>query len=156
MDHWRQNQAVFWGLMDSFIYYDSAEIYALNVPDNLSGTFMFRDFSGGSSFIDGLKYTKGKEYSGVFNEVCQYNMLREEDGVRVEQLNDSTIQVSFNQFGNWFWKRGEERNYETADYRVIQGPGHYKLQFKKPTNALLIYQDGDKWKKFTLDLDQSL
>lgn len=149
MLNWKNNKQVFWGLMDTFQFYDAKKIYALNMPDNLGGTFLFRDFSGGSSFTDGLEYTKKQAFAGDFVEVCQYNMVGKADGVRVHQVNDSTLQVSFNQFGNWFWKRTRSSNYETEKYSVVQGEGHYKMILKEQEDAaVFIYQDGTSWKQF--------
>jgi hypothetical protein len=152
MENWNQNKQVFWGLMDSFPANDVETILALNVPDNLGGTFLFRDFSGGSSLADGLKFTAGKSLDADFYEVCQYNMLSIEDGVVLKALSDSSFQVSFKQFGTWFWKRGKSSDYENDLYRVKQGEGSYTLTLKsQPEKMLLIYQDGPEWKTFRLN-----
>lgn len=149
MNKWNQNKRVFWGLMESFDAADADTIIALNMPDNLGGTFLFRDFSGGSSFADGVQYTARKAVSPYFMEVCQYNMVHATDGVRVEALSDSSLYVQFNQFGNWFWKRGRNASYETDFYRVEQGEASYTLTFKAAhAHARIIYQDGPEWKVF--------
>ena len=78
------------------------------------------------------------------------------DGVNVKQIAPDTLLVTFNQWGNWWWKKGlGASNYETTDYKVIlnfKDCGRcYALVLKNKNPArVYLYQDGDDLKEFKL------
>ncbi len=148
-DYWAQATTVYRALLDRFDYYDEPEIYVLNLPDNLQGAVLFRDYSGADGGLrDALRYVKGRPYRGVLQEVAQYNMTRASDGVTVERDEAGTLVVTFRQWGNWWWRRGlGATDYETDDYAFFNEGQAYRLRLKDTTRLpLLLYQDGPAWK----------
>ena len=115
---------------------------------------MFRIINNGqekSGFEDALKYIGGKNFDGKMLEVVQYNMMEPTDGVKVEAIAENVLKVTFNQWGNWFWRNGvgAGSGYENEYYK-IDFKGHwYELEFKKDRKDFtIIYQDGAIWKQF--------
>ncbi len=80
-----------------------------------------------------------------------FNMAAPTDGSRAEIVNDSTIKVTLNQWGTWWWYQDfGAYNYETPDYRVdMRDPGHwYQLILKRPRQEFqLLYQNADRWQE---------
>lgn len=147
--NWQQSTQVYRALLQDFSWYDKNEVYILNLPDNMNGAFMFRDYSGQDFCLsDALRYLKRKPYEGKIFEVAQYNMTKLEDGVKVERDSSNQFKVTFNQWGNWWWRRGlGATNYENEVFQFQNKGHHYELILKKePTNAIIIYQDGPSWK----------
>lgn len=80
-------------------------------------------------------------------DVVAYNMITPDDGAHVAVVDDSTIKVTLNQRGTWWWRNGDLRasSYENDWYRVdLRDPGHwYYLILKKPAAVYdLLYQKG--------------
>ena len=147
--HWAQSNQVYRALLQEFNWYDKEEVYILNLPDNMNGAFMFRDYSGQDLCLsDALRYVKRKPYEGKIYEVVQYNMTKLEDGVEVERDSTNSFKVTFKQWGNWWWRRGlGATSYENETFQFQNKGHHYELKLKKePTNAVFIYQDGPNWK----------
>lgn len=146
--YWAQSTEVYYALLDGFQASGRDTCYLLNLPDNLQGAPMFRDFSGNDrAFADALQYVKRRPYRGNLEEVVQYNMALPSDGVQVEP--DSTgLKVTFNQWGNWWWRRGiGASSYRDSTYIFYNEGHHYRLEWRTPPeNALILYQDGSQWK----------
>lgn len=148
---WRTSQTLFDSLMKDFRWHDASKVVLLNVPDNYKGIYLFRIIGIGSGFKDALQYVHGDEVKGQFIEVTQYNMATPTDGVRVEKISNSQLKVTFNQWGNWFWRNGigAGSGYENEYYKV-----HFKGQFYELTikegleDAVFIYQNSGMWKEF--------
>lgn len=145
--YWTDSTDVYRALLEDFPAFGRDTVYLLNLPDNLQGAPMFRDYSGqDGAFIDALQYVQGRSFAGQVYEVVQYNMVSPADGVTVQR--DSTgIEVTFQQWGNWWWRRGiGAAGYRDSTY-VFQNAGHhYRLEWRRsPTNAQLLYQDGLQW-----------
>ncbi len=77
-------------------------------------------------------------------------MLTPDDGAYATVLNDSTVRVTLNQWGTWWWYEGKGGySYENDDYKLnLIDQGHfYELTLKKPSQQyLLLYEVGDQWK----------
>ncbi|MCB0634298.1 MAG: hypothetical protein KDD15_31415, partial [Lewinella sp.] len=70
-----------------------------------------------------------------------------EDGVVV--INDSTgLKVTFNQWGNWWWRRGIGASSYRDSAFIFHNEGHdYRLEWReRPGQARILYQDGVAWK----------
>lgn len=148
--YWAQSTTVYRGLLADFDAYDRDTCYLLNLPDNLQGAPMFRDFSGKDrAFADALRYVQHKPYSGVLEEVVQYNMVLPTDGVQVES-DSSGLKVTFNQWGNWWWRRGiGASSYRDSTYIFHNEGHHYRLEWrKKPENAKVLFQAGKRWRNW--------
>ena len=149
--YWKQSTALYYRLMDSFDWYDAPAVYLLNLPDNYQGAVLFRDFSGqGEAFRDALKYIKGKPYEGAIYEVAQYNLATPTDGVSVRRDSALHYTVEFNQWGNWWWRRGIGMGpgYD-ADTYSVESKGHFyhlTLDSIQP-GAVLLYQDKGEWRE---------
>lgn len=147
---WSQSTTVYRSLLDSFPAYGQDSCYLLNLPDNLQGAPMFRDFSGNDrAFADALQYVKKQPYPGVLEEVVQYNMVLPTDGVIVEP-DSNDLKVTFNQWGNWWWRRGiGASSYRDSTYLFHNEGHHYRLEWRqRPQRARLLYQDGLRWESW--------
>ena len=137
-------------MLNEFEYYDAPAAYLLNLPDNFQGAPMFRDYSGEDhAFRDALKYIKQKPYNGRLYEVGQYNMTRLTDGATATIDRAEVIRVEFNQWGNWWWRRGIGMGpgYATDSYEVDSKGHHYFLKLKKPAaGAVFLVQKGLEWR----------
>ena len=150
--YWASSTQVYYGLLDNFKWMDKDHIFLLNLPDNLKGAPMFRDYSTAqNAFRSPLKYLKGKSYNGTIHEVIQYNMTDQVNGVTV-QVDSSALKVEFKQWGNWWWRKGiGAGNSETEWYQFSNKGHHYDLILKEiPSNAAYLYQDGLEWKEVIL------
>lgn len=151
---WKESTTVYRGLLNSFDYYDQGKVYLLNLPDNLMGAVLFRDFSGSdAAFEHALRFVKRKPFQGNIREVVQYNLTRPTNGVKVEQDSTNRLEVSFLQYGNWWWRRGQGAgSYENEDYKFMNQGDHYLLELKNPEeNAIFLYQIENRWEQFTPD-----
>lgn len=152
--YWKQSTTVYYGLLNSFDWYDAQKIYLLNLPDNLKGAVMFRDFSGSDQAFDhALRFVKRQPYDGKIQEVVMYNLTRPTNGVEVVEDSSQQLKVSFLQYGNWWWRRGQGAgSYETEHYQFTNQGDHYILDLKKPEeNAVFLYQNGDSWEEFKME-----
>ena len=153
--HWQDSTNIYNGLMDNFSWYDAPQVVLLNVPDNYKGIYLYRIIQkqekDRSGFEDALEYISAKNFEGQMLEVTQYNMETATDGVSVTQLTHNTLKVTFNQWGNWFWRNGigAGEGYENKYYKVRFKGQWYELELKNGLKgAVFIYQDGDQWKEF--------
>ena len=155
--HWQVSTKIYNGLMENFRWYDGPQIVLLNVPDNYKGIYLYRIIQKQektrSGFEDALEYISAKDFKGQMLEVTQYNMETATDGVNVTQLTNNTLKVSFNQWGNWFWRNGigAGAGYENDYYKVRFKGQWYELELKEGLlDAIFIYQDGEEWKEFEI------
>lgn len=155
--HWQASTKIYNGLMDNFRWHTAPQVVLLNVPDNYKGIYLYRIIQKQekvrSGFADALKYISAKDYTGQLLEVTQYNMENTTDGVSVTQLSANTLKVTFNQWGNWFWRNGigAGAGYENDYYKVRFKGQWYELELKDTLKeAVFIYQDGDQWKEFEI------
>jgi hypothetical protein len=65
-------------------------------------------------------------------------------------LNDSTVEVTLNQWGTWWWYHYNGAfSYDNETYKLnLVDPGHrYELTLHKPaTGYLLLFNNGGQWK----------
>ena len=152
--HWKASTKVYYGLLNDFESYDQEEVYLLNLPDNLKGAPIFRDFSGqGKAFADALQYIRQKPYNGIIYEVAQYNMTRLSNGVKVEQKAPGQLLITFNQYGNWWWRKGQgASNFEIKQFKFTNQGQSYLLDLKEVSdNASFLYQLEDHFEEFPVE-----
>jgi len=149
--YWKNATEVFYSLLDNYCWYDAENVVILNVPDNYNGAYLFRIIGRKSGFQDALTYIHQKEVKGKIWEVAQYNMVQPTDGVNAIKNNPEQLKITFNQWGNWFWRNGigvgptHQRSIYTAHFKGQ----YYLLDLKNPpANTIYIYQDGKEWKEF--------
>ncbi len=148
---WRASTKVYYQLLDDFRWHDRKNVVILNVPDNYNGALMFRIIGGGSGFKDALQFIHNQEIKGDIKEIVQYNMVSPKDGVHVERTKPQQLKVTFNQWGNWFWRNGigVGSTHKRAAYKVTFKGQYYLLDLKQELpNAVFIYQVGDHWEEF--------
>lgn len=144
---WMNATKVYYSLLNDFRWYDKDNVYILNLPDNLEGSLLFRDYAGNHALKDALHYIWKKPFEHNLEEIAQYNMTALSDGVIAEQKSDNQIVVTFNQWGNWWWRKGIGASaYENEHYIFTPNGQFYELQLKNiPANTIFIYQTGGKW-----------
>ncbi|MEM6316672.1 MAG: hypothetical protein AAF960_03325 [Bacteroidota bacterium] len=147
---WQQSTEVFYHLLEDYRWHNEENVVILNIPDNYQGAYLFRIIGRGSGFQDALTTIGQKPVKGKIWEVAQYNMTQLTDGVKVNVLDKNRVKVSFNQWGNWWWRNGVGvgPTHKRSIYTVyFKGP-FYELELINPPNdAVFIYQDGLRWKK---------
>jgi len=154
--NWKVSTEVFYSLLDNYRWQDAENVVILNVPDNYKGAYLFRIIGKKSGFQDALTTIKQQPIKGKIWEVVQYNMARPTDGVRVEKTKPHQLKVTFNQWGNWFWRNGTGAgpSHKRAWYTARFKGQYYLLDLKNiPNNTIFIYQDGKEWKVFNNDFN---
>jgi len=135
-------------------------VILLNIPENLQGIPMIGAQPEGEYEAMREVY-RGQVDKAMIYDAASYNMVTDHDGAHVTVANDSTIHVTLNQWGTWWWYAGHgAHSYETRDYKInMVDPGHwYELTLKHPAaQYLLLYEVGDQWKTVDMgkrDLEQ--
>jgi len=144
----QQASRIFYGLIDSYRWYDASAVLLLNLPNNYEGIGMIP--ARGTYFADHLKVLGKGAPKGKVYDVSSYNVTDKWNGAHVTVLDSSRIKVRLNQWGSWWWWDGKgAQSYENSLYRVeITDPGaEYILYLKQqPDDMILLYQVGDSWK----------
>jgi hypothetical protein len=145
---WENGSRIFYSLLEDFRWQSAPEVYVLAFPENYAGIPIFKDFSRQDLALkDALKYSAGKEVKGRIYQIAQFNMNSPEDGVNVKTASLNHFAVTFNQWGNWWWRNGIGTwNYETEKYRFTLEGNSSKVEIKEPApGAVYIYSVGGKW-----------
>lgn len=151
--YWQESSVIYWRLIDSFDQYPAAEVWLLNVPDNLQGAPLFRDYGDQPQGVaDALQYLRRKPYTGTLREVAQYNLATVIDYVAAEWQENGSLEVSFQQWGNWWWRSGRGlTNYETPAYEVQNQGHHYLLKPKQSiAEVVLLIQKEGAWQRIPI------
>lgn len=147
---WSKSEKVIYGLLHSFPDPGDKTVIILNLPEVMQGVQMI-DAQPQSEYklMHNLMLPRHKITNKVYDGVS-YNMITPADGAHVSVLNDSTIRVTLNQWGTWWWYNAlGALSYKNADYSLnIIDEGHfYELTLKKPADQyMLLYQVGDQLK----------
>lgn len=153
--YWLSSDAINTGLLRHFPNEQDKTVLLLNIPENMEGAPMIGAQPEGFFKLMREVYTDTLEKNNIY-DVASYNMVSDYNGANVKVMNDSTIIVTLNHTGTWWWYEGHgAKSYETADYKVnMKDPGRwYELTLKHPSDQyLLLYSVGDKWKKADLSL----
>ncbi|MBP6184642.1 MAG: hypothetical protein KA479_06845 [Saprospiraceae bacterium] len=148
IDRWRQGQRVYASLLTDYRWEGTSDVYILGMPDNYDGINLFRGFIPGEGIHDALQWVSGKPPSAHLTEVAAFVMRSPLDAVRVHQEDSLNYTVSFNQWGNWFVRKGlGASDYETEAFKVDFNEGGYRLTFNRyDSGRTLLYSDGGRWK----------
>ncbi len=148
--YWMKSTKVISSLLNTFPDTTDKTIILLNVPQNMHGVPMIgAEKESEFKLMHDLLVTGTNTTTPVYDAQA-YNMLTPEDGANVTVINDSTIKVTLNQWGTWWWYAMQGgQSYSNSEYSLnLKDPGHfYELTLKKPANQyLLLYQVGSNWK----------
>jgi hypothetical protein len=147
---WQKSARVVNALTEHFPPVDNKIVLLLNIPENFNGVPMIGSLP--QSFFK-LRYNvyHRPEIKNEVYDVSSYNITSPADGAHVSVVNDSTLHVTLNQWGTWWWYSFQGgRSYENEAYKLnMADVGHwYELILKKPSDVyLLLYQVGDQWKQ---------
>ncbi|MDQ3016684.1 MAG: hypothetical protein M3R25_08200 [Bacteroidota bacterium] len=149
---WNDSTQILRSLKSDFRWHDAPYVFVLNSPDNYNGIVMTCMINGPTGIDELLDYQTDRPYEGKMYDIFQFNMTTPTDGVKVEQTGPMQLKVTFNQWGNWWWRNGiGGSSYENEFYKVDIQDYPYILTFKLfPEGAVIIYQDGWKWKEFDM------
>lgn len=154
--YWQKAQVAYDQLLDTFRWHEAPEVILLALPDNYKGIPMFQDHSGEQkAFANALKYLRGHELKGISREIAQYNVSQTNDGVTVNQPGPNTLNVAFNQNGNWWWRLGlGATNYDRPHHKFENLGDRYRLTFKASiSEATFIFPANGKWHEFKFKHD---
>ncbi len=155
VEYWTESSKVVNQLLDSIPVGNDKPIVLLNVPESLRGVPMLGAWPESEFKLMHNLLQPDKPLKGAVYDALAYNMQTPDDGANVLVLNDSTIRVTLNQWGTWWWYKGKGgQSYETDAYKLnlIDGGHFYEMTLKKPMQYYqLLYQVGDKWKVVDTD-----
>jgi len=146
---WQKSTTIVNSLTASFPDPKDKIVVLLNLPENFNGVPMIGSLP--VSFFK-LRYNvhHKQELTNKFYDVASYNILAPDNGAHVNVINDSTIKVTLNQWGTWWWYRFQgAHSYNNEDFKLdMRDVGHwYELTLHKPADQyLLLYSIGGTWK----------
>ena len=147
---WEQSGAVHQSLIAGYQWKDAPRVFVLQLPDNFSGAYMYRDDVQGNVFYTELLLRKMVKPSQCVTQIIAYNMERNSDSINVEKISESEIKISFAQYGNWWWQKGVgASSFSTDEYEVRIGEWNecfIKFRHHYP-GAVFIYQSGTQWRE---------
>ncbi len=124
-------------------------ILLLNPPENMNGILMLGSQPNSVWKMMYDLYNEPKITNTVY-DVVSYNLNTLEDGAHVRVTSDSTVTVTLNQWGGWWWYKYLGANsYENEAYKlIITDAGHcYDLILKHPAAGYqLMYEVNGNWK----------
>jgi len=124
-------------------------VLLLNLPEYMNGAPVLGPWWH-FSFKQTYNLLNEQQINNPMYDVVSYNMISPTDGAHVMVVNDSTIHVTLNQFGTWWWANlTGAYSYSNNDYRFnLIDPGHwYELTLRHPAaQYVLLYEAGDQWK----------
>ncbi len=151
--YWGKSARVISGLFHRFPACPGKTILLLNIPQNMNGVAMIgAEQSSEFKLLHDLILPESMIKESVF-DCMAYNMQTPGDGAHVRVLNDSTLTVTLNQWGGWWWFAGRGGgDYANSEYRIkVNSTGatglSYDLVLKNPVNHYaLLYSVGNQWK----------
>jgi hypothetical protein len=148
--YWAKAYRVDHGLLTGIHNAGNKTIVLLNLPESMNGVPMIgSEKESEFKLMHNLLFSE-QPLNNVIYDVLSYNMTTPEDGAHTTVINDSTVRVTLNQWGTWWWYEGKGAySYENGDYKLnlVDGGHFYELTLKKPaTEYLLLYQVGSQWK----------
>jgi len=138
-NYWKESASIIHNLLHEIPATDKTVIL-LNTPENLQGVPMMDATPGGEYKLMHNEFVCEKITAPVYDAMA-FNMNNANDGARVTVLNDSTIGVTLNQWGTWWWYNAQGGiSYKNNDYSINVIAGHYyELTLKKPASSYMIF-----------------
>ncbi len=150
---WGKTDKVMTRLLTSFPAVGDKVVLLLNLPDNLNEIPMISAMPT-SAFKQYYNVNSRKKLNNEVFDVLSHNIISPDDGAHVNVINDSTIHVTLNQWGTWWWYRFRgASSYENEYYKenLVDGGRWYELTLKKPASGfVMLYQVGGEWKKVNM------
>lgn len=155
--YWHKSSNIIYTLLNDIPITDRT-IILLNTPENLRGIPMMDATPDGEYKLMHNEFATPKITNVVYDAMA-FNMQHENEGAHVAVMNDSTIGVTLNQWGTWWWYNAQGGiSYENDDYSIdMKDMGHYyELTLKRPaSNYLLLYMTNGHWEKVNWNLKTS-
>jgi hypothetical protein len=150
IDAWRDNDLMQTSLIENFRWWDEKRVIILGCAENYKGTYGFRLMGGASGFREALEQSTGRKFGGTMLEVAQFNQQYLTDGIRAKRNETGDIDVSFAQYGNWWWTDGVTKfNENNPFYSIKFGEWLDYHLTEKPSSdgskSVFIYQNGLNW-----------
>ena len=148
--YWWKSEKIIHNLITNIPDPGNKTILLLNLPECMNGVPMIgsqkqSEFKGMHNLLLPEKAIQNLTY-----DVLSYNMLTPTDGAHVTVLNDSTVRITLNQWGTWWWYEGKGAyTYENSVFKenLVDGGHFYDLILRQPpANYLLLYQVANEWK----------
>ena len=137
-------------LLDTFPKIEKDKSYFItSIPDNYRGLYLFRDYTDDAiAFRESLDLFRNRSQDIELIDISQYNQHLTTDSIKLDFVNDSTLHIGFQQYKNWFWRKGIGiSNYENDILKVVKKPGYLKLTIKNPqSDQRFLYPEGGIWK----------
>ena len=153
--YWRQSSIIMNTMEKTFPEPGNKILLILNEPYCLNGAIIFRAMPN-CEFVGFYNLYHDKKILNTAYDIAAYNMVTANDGAHVNVLNDTTVEVTLNQWGTWWWYDYQGcTSRETKDYKLdMVDAGHrYKLILKKDAKEyLLLYQNNKQFKTVNWDL----
>lgn len=146
--YWMKSARINNHLLDTYAIADDKITLLLDQPENMHGVPMIQATTGGE-FKLMYNLLRNGHINGEVLDIVSMNMETPADGVFATVLNDSTIKVTANQWGTWWWFDGFGAGDRENEYFKLHAPdAHwYELTLKKdPSKYRLLYQVGGDWK----------
>jgi hypothetical protein len=151
---WRRSTEVLDALAADFPAQEKGPILILSGPTLYKGFPVVLAMEP-SDWPDQIRLRTGRNVRGHVHEVSAYSMSHWWDGASAERVTDTTVKVTLNQWGTWWlwnWLGATDRDHPLFHLRMIDGGHWYEVDLKPGArNALLLVQDGKRWKKYRLD-----
>ncbi len=152
--YWWKSSRIVNSLVENIPVEKGKALVLLNNPESMHGIPMLGAWPQSEFKLMHNLLLPEQPIDNKVHDVLAYNMLTPEDGAHVQVTGDSTLRVTLNQWGTWWWYEGiGGRSYENEDYILNMVDGHfYDLTFKQPLkNYTLLYQVGNQWKQVNPD-----
>jgi hypothetical protein len=146
--YWMKSARINNHLLDSYTIADDKITLLLDQPENMHGVPMIQATTGGE-FKLMYNLLRNGHINGKVLDITSLNMETPGDGVYATVLNDSTIKITANQWGTWWWYDGFGAGDRQNEFYKVHFPdGHwYELTLRKdPSKYRLLYQVGGEWK----------
>jgi hypothetical protein len=145
--HWQTSERINEQLLTNFPEASGKTTILLSMPYCYKGIPMIKAWPWGN-FARMREMLLQHPTPNVYDGMA-FNLTAPSNGSIAEVVNDSTVKVTLQQWGTWWWYMDfGGRSYETPDYRIdMRDQGHwYEIILKRPFDQYqLLYQVGDKW-----------
>jgi hypothetical protein len=147
---WGEMEYSYQKLLRDYKWLDKKEVYVLASADNYQGIWSWRSYREKPTLHYALELMHNRPIDSKIYEIAQFNLnsLKEGISISVPDTSNGVIRVEFDQWGNWWWRRGKGAdNYQNDLYKVEFKGKWYELTLKnRPQDAVFICQSGDGWK----------